>query len=208
MLSGIVKRLNGKCQSIGKVTDMRSQVKVLYLIALTAVLFIGCKKKENTPVFVGFTENVSAKSDEIKNAYGEQEPTILINPHIGVGDIRFTMTIDEMISIMGEQNNYDYSDLFEYDSLGIWVKRNSNNEIVMIICGDLTGEHPQLVEACKCRTKEGIGMASSEKDIISTYGEPSKIKKGERLHYKELGITFVLANDKVHCIVVMRSRKL
>ena len=181
---------------------MRNQVKVLYLIAVTGVLFVGCKKKEKTTVFVEGTETVSAKSDESKNTYGEQELAILINPQLGVGDIRLAMTIDEMIGVMGEQDNYDYSDIFEYNSLGIWVKRNGNNEINMLICGDLTGEHPQLVEACKCRTKEGIGMGSNEKDIISTYGEPSKMKKGERLYYKELEITFMLANDKVYCIVV------
>ncbi|MHC4645045.1 MAG: hypothetical protein ACYTBJ_06070 [Planctomycetota bacterium] len=145
------------------------------------------------------TKTVSIKPDESKKTIPEQ---MLIEPGVGVGEIRLGMSIDDMTEILSDPD-HTWSMESIYSSLGISVVSRDSESVESIKCGHLTNKLSPLVSACKYRTKEGIGMGASKEDIIRAYGEPS-IRRGAQLIYKERGILFVLAGDKVICIWVSK----
>ena len=192
---------------------MKKYINILCVIAVIGFLCFGCKKKENdnsaeketetvtttsdeTQDIAETTEAVSEKTDEKTNTYNEKET--LINPGVGVGDIRLGMAVDKMKEILGEPD-YITSINLVYSSLGINVIARDGKNIESIMCGDAVSKNSPFVKACKYRTKEGIGMRTSEEEIISVYGKPTIRRKG-MLHYKDRGILFILVDKKVICM--------
>jgi len=140
---------------------------------------------------------------------------ISIEPGICVGDIRKGMTLSAIIGKLGEPDRHSRSsNILEYAHLGLGVIASSKDNIVRVVmCGDASGlPNSQLVKAFTGRTKEGIGMGSKREDVIKAYGETKdtvplppgqeNLPGRETLVYKNLGLTFSLADGKVHHIIV------
>ncbi len=139
-----------------------------------------------------------------QGTYGTGKP-LVIEPTVSVGQICKGMTVEQVISALGEPERRTSNSL-EYPRLGLAVMPGPDGAIQVVMCGDVTGINGPFVKAFTGRTKEGIGMNSSREDVIKAYGEPTvseKMRGGfESLQYKPLGMTFTLETGKVHHIIV------
>ncbi|MEO8427631.1 MAG: hypothetical protein ABI651_11025 [Verrucomicrobiota bacterium] len=91
-----------------------------------------------------------------------------IAPGVGVGPIKFGMTLDEVKRALGEPDRTPGKPL-QYLSLDLAVIPNhSDGKVGAIMMGDTGGG--QLVERFKGATKEGIKMKSTRQEIVAAYG--------------------------------------
>jgi len=130
---------------------------------------------------------------------------IQIEPNSSVGNIRAGMTLEQVVTQMGEPPRRTSNSL-EYPRLGLAVMPGPQGVVQIVMCGDVTGINGPFVKAFTGRTKEGIGMYSTRQDVIKSYGEPTsseRMRGGvESLQYQPLGITFTLEGDKVYHMIV------
>ncbi len=124
---------------------------------------------------------------------------------IGIGKLRFGMSIDEMKAILGEPQRTTGYAAYEYLDQGFAVVAARNDPTVLrILCGAMAESGNMLVERFKYRTAEGIGMRSSKGEIVKAYGPPDEerhVDEGDlniiELNYKVLGAVLVLRDDQV-----------
>ncbi len=149
------------------------------------------------------------KSETINS---DSQPSELIVPGQSVGKVHDGMTINQVIEKLGEPDKRS-AYILEYTRFGFAVIANRNELVRAVWCGDSSGlPNSSLVKAFTARTKEGIGMDSSKADIVRVYGETTKsippppgqqnLPGRESLVYSKLGLTFSLADGKVHHIIV------
>ena len=74
----------------------------------------------------------------------------------------------------------------------------------LIICVHHIDGAPE-VKPCPYKTPEGIGIGSTESEVIAAYGEPYKRQK-IFLGYKEPNLIFELEDGKVNRINVLTPR--
>lgn len=130
---------------------------------------------------------------------------MLIEPRLGVGNIRVGMTAEQIVAQLGEPGRRAANAL-EYPTLGLAVLPGLNGVVEVVMCGDVTGINGPFVAAFKGRTKEGIGMNSTRADVLKAFGEPAKDQKMklglESLAYPALGLTLTLDGGKVNHMIV------
>ena len=167
-----------------------------FVCLMLGFLVSGCTKSEE--------ENAAeSKTGESTYRENEQSNIMLIEPGTGVGKVRLGMTVEEMKSCLGKPDIDATGISFVYADLGIEVVIRGE-KVYQIYCVHHINNAP-AVKACKYKTAEGIGIGSTESEIISTYGEP--YKRGESalsfITYNELGMRFELDNDQVVLILVL-----
>ena len=118
------------------------------------------------------------------------------------------MTIEQLKNVLGKPDFSQEGKSFEYSSLGITVVTRDTKTVDTIFCGDMSGTDVLKIKSCKYHTAEGIGMGSSEAQIIKAYGEPTKKTYTEsdrklRLKYGP-GLGFMLIKDEVTGIFVRK----
>jgi hypothetical protein len=117
-----------------------------------------------------------------------------ILPGLGIGDLRLGMTGAEVHSLMGSaEQQYGRSDLrWPSRGLGVTLTSGAIPRVARISGGDINPKHNarNLSE----KTCEGLGLGSTESDIISVYGQPERTSDAEPgfrfLTYLKLGIDF------------------
>ena len=184
----------------------------IFTLCLMVGLFIpGCKKSEEEKTLeTGTAESVYGENEQdnttAESVYreNEQNNAMLIKPGIGVGEVRFGMTVEEVKNTLGKPSIDVTGISFIYADLGIEVVAKDRETISAIVCVHHINNAPK-VQACKYRTAEGIGIGSTESDIISAYGEPFK-RSTDRLIYKDLAMSFRLADGQVNRIWVQKKR--
>ncbi len=93
-----------------------------------------------------------------------------IVPGVGVGPIKFGMTMDAVKQALGEPDRTT-GKVLEYLSLGLAVIPSKQDVTVgAIMMGDGSGSY--LMDRFKGVTKEGIRMKSTRQEITVAYGEP------------------------------------
>ena len=156
------------------------------LIVLPVLLFASCSERSN-------------------QVASENKLPILIEPNLSVGPVHAGMTVQQVISQLGEPQRKTANSL-EYARLGLAVMPDHDGMVQVVMCGDVTGINGPFVQAFTGRTKEGIGMKSSRDDVLKAYGEPTVSKRMigglESLHYQALGMTLTLEGGKVHHIII------
>ena len=129
---------------------------------------------------------------------------LVMQPLVGIGKVRFGMTIEQMKEILGEPVR-SRGIVQEYRDLGFAILTIKENTVTMIACGDRRRADSPLVKSCMVRTKKGIGMGSSKEDVIKAYGQPSSTlplpgpggDDAVVLRYDALNSEFQLRSDKV-----------
>ena len=200
----------------------RKCVTIAILLACGIALVFassGCKKKEEEPaepkVTVPGTEpKVTVPGTEPKVTVPGTEPkvtapgpakTFVVEPLVGIDKVRFGMTVEQMKEILGEPQR-SKGVLQEYRDFGFAIMTLKNNTVTMIACGDRRRPDSPLVKKCSVRTSKGIGMGSSEKDVISAYGQASSTQQlpglpgqgnAVMLRYDQLSSEFLLMDGKV-----------
>jgi len=166
-----------------------------FLALLTLVLVVGCQHAPSDPYAHLYDKAAQAKPHE----------RLLIEPRVCVGKITAGMKLEDVIVALGEPDRRHPSNL-EYLRFGFSVAANKDGLVLMIQCGDPCDKTSALIKMFAGRTKEGIGMGSTRKQVVSALGQPSRAEPwgpgGERLSYKDLGLYFNLADAKVHFIEV------
>ena len=135
---------------------------------------------------------------------------LIILPGVGIGQLRFGMTIKQMKEILGEPD-FTIGDnvVFQYPGFAITAREQ---KIYSIACGSIGDRNSPQVALCKCRTPEGITIGSSKADIIAVYGEPTVKKQSNldkqvlELGYRKIPAMFYLYDDKVFGMVFQEAR--
>ncbi len=187
----------------------RKCVTIAILLACGIALVFassGCKKKEKG----GAKEPIISEGPkEPIISEGPKEPvskgpakTFVVEPLVGIDKVRFGMTVEQMKEILGEPQS-SRGILQEYRDFGFAIMALRNNTVTMIACGDRRRPDSPLVKKCSVRTSKGIGMGSSEEDVISAYGQPSSTQQlpgqgnAVMFRYDQLSSEFLLMDGKV-----------
>ena len=165
---------------------MQNIVKILSLLIVTGLLCIGCRKSKE--------EAVPAEESETAGTNGQLKQAILIQPRVGVGKVHLWMTIDEVNQILGKPDqNEARPDLFVYKNMGLSV-----------VCPDKKTVRFIIIKGSNYQTAEGIGIGSTRKDVVATYGKPdNKVK--DRLFYQKMEIMFTIADERVVAIMLLED---
>ena len=121
-----------------------------------------------------------------------------IEPNVGVGSVHSGMTIEQVVSQLGQPDNTNQSHLL-YRHLGLNVVLGKGPTVEKVIIA-----HPFAG-----RTKEGMGIGSSRADVIQAYGTPtadtpeSQTQGDEVMWYGRLGLIFQLHDGKVDLMQVV-----
>jgi len=196
----------------------RKYVRTVILLACGIALVLassGCKKKAEDKKGEEPTIKAPTKKEPTVKTPTKKEPTVVtpvekaivqrtgktfvIEPLVGIGKVRFGMTVEQMNKILGPPQEAK-GPLHEYRDAGFAIFA-MNDAVTMIACGDRRRADSPLVKGCRCRTKKGIGMGSSKEDVVKAYGEPSSTKQmpggAVTLRYNQLYSEFLLRDDKV-----------
>ncbi len=125
-----------------------------------------------------------------------QGEPVTIEPGVAVGLLHSGMTLEQVISQLGQPDRTNDSH-FEYSRLGLSVVSGQGGAVERVI----------IAQPFAGRTKEGIGIGSSRADVIRAYGAPAFDKPGtsgyEFLRYGQLGFVFQLHNGKTDLMTVI-----
>ena len=125
---------------------------------------------------------------------------LLIRPGIGIGKIKFGMTVQQMKDLLGEPDVDATGISYMYKSLGIEIIAKDKVNISAILCGNFSHRNEPMFKAMedafKLKTAEGIGIGSTEDEVIKAFGQPTK-HRGDKLLYKDKRMSFTLHGDKV-----------
>jgi len=203
----------------------RKNVRILILLACGIALVLassGCKKEEEPK-----EPNIPPDKEPVVVTPPDKEPVVVtppdkgpgvvtppdkeppvrpakafvVEPLVGIDKVRFGMSVEQMKEILGEPYQVR-GPLYEYRDSGFAVFA-VNNTVTMVACGDRRSSDSALIKRCKSRTNKGIGMGSSQEDIIKAYGQPSSTQQlpgddsAVMLRYDQLSSEFLLRSDKV-----------
>lgn len=162
-------------------------------VALSAALMlvIGCA----APVPTSLGEYLRAAA-----FLQSQAPLLLgdriIEPGERIGRIRLGGKLDEVTAIIGKGVErgpgklWPSSTLYTWDSIGLWLIADNETGVLLWISvewivgsSSWTGLH----------TREGLGLGSTEEDVLSTMGAPSRTfadAYGKSIYYDNKGIRF------------------
>jgi hypothetical protein len=201
----------------------RKYLRIVILLACGIALVLAsssCKKKEEPGA--GKEPNIPPKLGPPIDIPRDEGPAIdipieppsvtptpkpgkafVIEPLVGIGKVRFDMTVEQMKQILGEPVQIR-GPVHEYLDSGFAIFA-MNDAVTMIACGDRRSADSPRTRNCKSRTKKGIGMGSGREDIILAYGQPSSTESVQlriggsavTLRYDSLNSQFMLMNDKV-----------
>ena len=183
---------------------MRKILVVGSVFVLLGFCCIGCKKAKNE---VAQDIEVSQDIEQEHNQPTEEaSEELLIRPGIGVGKIRLGMTVQQMKDVLGKPDVASTGISYMYTSLGIEVVVR-DEAVSHIYCGNPHGKSLPIVKSmeksCKFKTAEGLGIGSTESQIVKAFGEPTK-RKSNQLFYKDKRTAFFLSDDKTIGIVLMK----
>jgi hypothetical protein len=143
-----------------------------------------------------------------KAAQSKPHEQLLIEPRTCVGKIKSGMTIEDVVATVGQPDRRSASNL-EYLRFGFSATASRDGVVRVIQCGDPCDKTSPLIKMFAGRTKAGVGMESTRSEVIAALGQPDRSvpwepygAHEERLEYDAPGLSFVLADNKVHFIAV------
>jgi len=163
-------------------------------------------------------EGTSTKTDEARARKVEEE--MLIVPKVGIGEMKFGMTIDEVKRLWGEPDKVASGSAHIYYSKGLTIYAFKRTGVVAsAICFSSKSMRVSpwspifgpRVEDFEGKTAEGIGIGSTEGAVMEAYGEPTTItqqENGVTLNYDAMRMQFWLTNGKVSGMLVKGDRSL
>ncbi|MBW8035842.1 MAG: hypothetical protein FVQ79_09480 [Planctomycetes bacterium] len=187
---------------------MKKILLILSVFVFVGFFCVGCKKTaDEVPQETDRqSQNTEAVSDQgAEDAVSDQgvedaSEDLVIRPGIGVGKIKFGMTVKQMKDILGKPDVDATGISFLYSDLGIEIVAKDMVTVSAISCGNPFNKDLPLIrameEACKFKTVEGIGIGSTEDQVLKAFGQPTK-RSNDRLRYKGKRMSIHLANGKV-----------
>jgi len=166
----------------------------------------------------GLTPEASAAVEEAAEplvAKGE----MLIVPKVGVGEVKFGMTLDEVKKLWGEPDRIDGT-AYSYYSKGLNVAGVWGSQVVgMVTCFAAETVRPSpfspvlgpRVRDFAGKTAAGIGIGSTEEEIVEAYGEPSSRRQDPNsmtMKYDGMLMTFTLMDGKVAVMMIRGDKEM
>lgn len=138
------------------------------------------------------------------------DTAFVIEPLVGMGEVRFGMTIEQVKGIFGEPQRMT-GRACEYLDYGFAIVPGRDGTVYSIMCGDAGVPDSPLIKKCRCRTDKGIGMGSNMLDIMSAYGRPSSTKRQPgnvvELKYNWINSQLSLRDNKVVHMMFTKPKK-
>ena len=179
---------------------------VLALVVVPGLLVASCAKKPGRTQSQADAGPDQTQGGDIAGANRPKSATqlsetLVIEPGVGIGKVRFGQTFDEVRSILG-QPVFSMDRALEYS--GYVLASRGDERVATISCGDLKGPNSLVGMKYKCRTAEGIGIGSSERQVTGAYGQPDRrtnddiVQGAVRLWYGSKLMELRLMDDKVY----------
>jgi hypothetical protein len=171
---------------------------LLVLILMSQFYQLGCRKKidneENVP------PDQIEKRNGTSNNSNEYDLTDVAGE--GVGSIWFGMSKEELVQAIGEPEEVAAKGRsLLYPSKGLSLFVSPTKGVQYINCYSKTAVPlNKEFQDFQGKTKEGIQIGADLSEILTAYGEPTKkdmTGPQMQLEYQELGITFLLLNDRL-----------
>ena len=155
--------------------------------------------------------------DQLKAALSlEEADRLIIKPGVGVGEVKFGLTKDQIVDILGEPEFTLHKIYLNYPSMGLQLVLNGpgpeGNETLGLIIAN-----PWDVASLTRRdfpggTSEGIRIGSSVQQVHDAYGKPDPAHPSDKappdgLHiarYGKQALLFGFLDGKVAQIVISR----
>ena len=138
----------------------------------------------------------------------KKDAELVIIPKVGFGAAKFSMSMQEVIQLLGEPEEikeFDTGQSLRYRSRGFTISINST-EGFRSVSFQTHRKNAPIGRTFQGKTKEGIGMGASQKEITKAYGSPNyeqsnKTPDGKTtyttLTYTDLGLNFILKDDNL-----------
>jgi len=167
------------------------QILLLSLLMVTLPALVSCSKKAEE---------------------GEAVEELIVEPLVGIGAVQFGMSKDEIIEHFGQPDKVttrtEGTKLNYVASKGLGFEVDSELGLAKIQCWSKNWPEKLLFTVANFtgKTKEGIGIGSTQEQIISAYGQPDRTDRKEigankeiieGLDYDKLRINFSIWQDKV-----------
>ncbi len=122
-------------------------------------------------------------------------------PGVGLGPVKFGMSKEEVIKLLGKPDVEEKTTI-QYSSRGYACSISPRRGLMMIQCFSQQG-FAFKVRDFAGKTKEGIGIGSSLKNLEKAFGKPTAVEHtdqpgatGTYVRYTKLGLDFTLIDDK------------
>jgi len=173
---------------------------ILILFAAAVVFTLSSCKKEPPPE--ESPEEMPAQKSSEQTAGGPSEP-LVIELGVGVGQIKFGMSKEEVIEHLGEPDKTEGrgQGLNYTTSKGISLFVSPRRGVQTIDCW--SDQYPSpfaKISNFTGRTKEGITMGASREQITDAYGQPDDVTTQgpmTTLHYNKLQSNFMLMQNRL-----------
>jgi len=130
------------------------------------------------------------------------EGGMLIVPRVGIGEVKFGMTLDEVKQLWGEPDEGG-DGWCSYFSRGVALETLRPSTVVYkATCHSKQWGMPDAEKFAdfEGKTAEGIGIGSTEAEVVSAYGDPTKRESEEGvtlLRYENMQTLFMLGDGGV-----------
>ena len=126
------------------------------------------------------------------------EDKLIIRPGVGIGELHFGDSSDKVTKVLGKPDFMMGDWLYQYTGLAVVTREG---KVYSFQGGDAKGLGTRNVQQCRLQTVEGIGIGSTEQQIVKIYGEPTRrmIRQGDvHIGYRSKGMGFILRDKKVY----------
>ena len=126
------------------------------------------------------------------------EGQFIVRPGVGMGELHFGDPSDKVTKILGKPDFMIGEGLYQYTGLVVVAREG---KVYSFQGGDANGPGTRHAQQCRLRTADGVGMGSSEQEIVEVYGEPTRrtIQQGDvHIGYRSKGMGFILRDNKVY----------
>jgi len=126
------------------------------------------------------------------------EEKFIIQPGVGIGELHFGDSSDKVTKILGKPDFMMGDWLYQYTGLAVVTREG---KVYSFQGGDVKSPGTRHVQQCRLQTAEGIGIGSSEQEIVKVYGEPTRrtTRQGDvTIAYRSKGMGLKLRDNKVY----------
>jgi hypothetical protein len=133
-----------------------------------------------------------------------------VKPGVGLGPVQFGMSREEVIELLGKPDA-DLPGGIEYSSRGYGFFIGSKGGVTGVTCFSQKSSAFKVRDFAG-RTKEGMGIGSSLKDLENAFGKADSVETNRpgsecfSVRYNELGLDLTLWDDKVVSFMMLPMR--
>ena len=176
--------------------------KAVVILCAAVVVFtlVGCRKEtpasdSEDEIAVGTGEDLVVEASEVP----------MIELGVGVGPVRFGISKEEVIKHLGQPDKIEevMQDVVRLDyisSRGLNFGLNPTVGVNYIKCYSKEYPGSSNVTTFAEKTKKGVAMGASRKQITAAYGEPDRTASKEPftiLYYDNLRSEMIITNDRL-----------